>query len=112
MDRLSTHVLDSHRGAPAAGLAVRLEQLTAEGATKLIFQGATGPDGRLLLHDGPAPLPPACYRLVFATGEFFARSGLLCRFPRIIVSFAARAGEQYHLPLYVGPHTFTTYRGS
>lgn len=112
MDRLTTHVLDTYRGGPAVGLEVRLERLTADGIAEPLFLGATGGDGRLLLHPGPTPLPPSRYRLVFETGAWFTQSGVPCRFPRIVIHFEARAGARYHLPLYVGPHGFTTYRGS
>ena len=80
--------------------------------TRVHFVGATGADGRLLIHAGPEPLPPATYRLVFQTGAWFARCGGPCRFPQVVLHFTARAGQRYHLPLYIGPHSFTTYRGS
>lgn len=112
MDRLSTHVLDTYRGEPVTGLEVRLERLAAGAAPDLLFQGATGEDGRLVLHAGPEPLPAGRYRLIFETGAFYARSGIRCRFPCVSLSIEAHSGQRYHLPLYIGPHTFTTYRGS
>lgn len=110
MERVTTHVIDTHRGGPAAGVAVRLSRLTPSGA-ELVFAGSTGPDGRLLLHDGPSPLPSGRYQLVFACGDWFAASGVTCRFPRIAIHFEASRSGRYHLPLYLGPHSFTTYRG-
>ena len=112
MQRLSTHVLDTYRGGPAAQLEVRLERVATQGSDAILLRAATGDDGRLLLHPGPEPLPPARYRLVFETGAWFARAGIPCRFPRVLIHFEAQAGLRYHLPLYIGPHSFTTYRGS
>lgn len=112
MERLTTHVLDTARGGPAVELAVRLERLTPAGIYELVYTGATGADGRLTLHSGPEPLPQGPYRLVFETGAWCARCGTPCRFPRVVVHFSAGQGQCYHLPLYIGPHSFTTYRGS
>ncbi len=112
MERLSTHVLDTYRGGPAAQLEVRLERLATLGGPDLLFTGTTAADGRLLIHAGPESLAPACYRLVFETGAWFAQAGIPCRFPRVLIHFSAQAGQRYHLPLYIGPHSFTTYRGS
>jgi 5-hydroxyisourate hydrolase len=112
VQRLTTHVLDTYRGGPAAGLEVRLERFSDRGEPVRLAAGTTGTDGRLLLHDGPAALPAAHYRLVFETGAWFAARGEVCRFPRILLHIEAREGERYHLPLYLGPHSFTTYRGS
>jgi 5-hydroxyisourate hydrolase len=112
MERLSTHVLDTYLGGPAAELEVRLERLEAGREPEVLSRGTTGADGRLVMHAGPQPLPAATYRLVFETGAWSARSGRPCRFPRVVLHFEARPGQRYHLPLYLGPHSFTTYRGS
>ena len=112
MERLSTHVLDTYHGSPAAELEVCLERISATGTVTNIFRGTTAADGRLILHSGPDPLPASRYRLLFETGLWFARRGLTCRFPRVVLHFESRPGASYHLPLYIGPHSFTTYRGS
>lgn len=112
MERVSTHVLDTYHGGPAAELEVCLEQLSATGEVTRVFRGVTAADGRLILHAGPSPLPASRYRLLFETGAWFARRGLACRFPRVVIHFQPRESASYHLPLYIGPHSFTTYRGS
>jgi 5-hydroxyisourate hydrolase len=113
---ITTHVLDTAVGRPAAGVPVRLEQVTAEGATD-IGHSVTGPDGRVT-DLGPGRLAPGRYRLVFDTGAYLARqpgSGTEPAFyPEVSVLFTAagQPGEHYHLPLLLSPYGYSTYRGS
>jgi 5-hydroxyisourate hydrolase len=98
---LTTHVLDTARGRPAAGVAIEL------GDGRAVLQRAvTGPDGRARLGD----LDPGEYELTFAVGDYFGDAAFLDRVP---VRFRiADAGAHYHVPLLVSPWSYTTYRGS
>jgi 5-hydroxyisourate hydrolase len=112
MSPVTTHVLDTSTGRPAAGVVVVLEGQTPGGWAELA-RGSTDADGRVrgLLPDGP---PPAgVHRLRFATGDYFRGRGVATFYPEVIVvvEFDAAAGH-YHVPLLVSPFGFSTYRGS
>ncbi|HEX5996481.1 MAG TPA: hydroxyisourate hydrolase [Jiangellales bacterium] len=105
---VTTHVLDTARGRPAAGVAVRLEG--PDGG--LLAEAVTDEDGRVGAL-GPDELPPGSYRLVFQTGAYFASLAQQSFYPRVSVEFEiAEPGAHYHVPLLVSPYGFTTYRGS
>ena len=113
MTSITTHVLDTARGRPAAGLAVRLERRSEDGAWRLLGDGRTGEDGRV--RDWPgAPAPAAgVHRLTFATGAWFEAAGTPAFYPEVSVVFAiADAGEHHHVPLLLSPYGYSTYRGS
>jgi 5-hydroxyisourate hydrolase len=98
---LSTHVLDTAQGVPAAGVAIELRR-----GDELITATTDG-DGRArLLEDTPA----GQYELVFAVGDYFGERAFLDRVP---VRFTiADPGAHYHVPLLVSPWSYSTYRGS
>lgn len=105
MSGISTHILDTSRGRPAANVRVRLFRDERE-----LSSAVTNADGRCpaLLAPG-VPLEPGVYRLVFETGVYFA-DGF---YPEVSISFAVRDGSaNYHIPLLISPFGFTTYRGS
>lgn len=109
MSSLSTHVLDTAHGCPAAGVAVRL---FADAA--LLFEGQTDADGRC--RDLPA-LAPGLYRLEFAVAAYFRAKGVALADPpfldRVTIAFGvAEADSHYHVPLLVSPFSYSTYRGS
>lgn len=109
MSHLSTHVLDTAHGCPAAGVAVRL----TAGAVSL-FDGLTDADGRC--HNLPS-LSKGAYRLEFAVADYFRGKGIALPDPpfldRIIIDFGvAEGGAHYHVPLLVSPFSYSTYRGS
>jgi len=116
--RLSTHVLDTHAGRPAAGVALELHELSMSGAGALIAHGVTNADGRTeapLI--GGRPLPIGTYELRFAVGAYFARRGLALADPPFLdlvpVRFCIAEPEgHYHVPLVVTPWSYATYRGS
>ena len=116
MGRLSTHVLDTARGAPAAGMRIDLLRGTAPAAVMLksVVAGSDGRvDGPLL--DGPE-LSPGAYQLVFHVAEYFKDRGhpdagkFLDLVPVVFV--VAEPEGKYHVPLLVSPWSYTTYRGS
>ena len=117
MGKLTTHVLDTAHGVPAAGMAFALYRRTA-GVDQLVRRGATNAEGRLdaPLLDG-AGLTAGRYRLVFAAGAYFARRGVALPDPPFIDEIVldigiADADAHYHVPLLVSPWSYSTYRGS
>ncbi|WP_236794076.1 hydroxyisourate hydrolase [Amycolatopsis sp. GM8] len=104
MSLVTTHVLDTAAGRPAAGLPVRLE---SEG--KLVAEGRTDDDGRI--RDlGPETLEPGVYRLVFDTAAYLGPDGF---FPEIAVTFRITDGAaHHHVPILLSPFAYSTYRGS
>ena len=110
---ITTHVLDTSRGGPAAGVGVRLEH-RQEPAWIPVGQSRTDGDGRCRdLLPPSAPFEGGRYRLVFDTGAYFAGLALTAFFPEVTVEFAvADATQSHHVPLLLAPHGYTTYRGS
>ena len=107
MSAITTHVLDTARGLPAAGIHIRLEVRFPDGAWKALGSGVTDAEGRAknLLPEGVA-LTAAVYRLIFDN----LPDGL---YPEIAVAFRVRdASRHYHIPLLLSPYGYTTYRGS
>jgi 5-hydroxyisourate hydrolase len=114
--RLTTHVLDTARGRPAAGLPVELARVDVAGGRMILKQVRTNDDGRT---DAPLlegeQLTAGVYELVFAVGEYFAGEGaddppFLDRVP--IRFGVSDAGADYHVPLLASPWSYSTYRGS
>jgi 5-hydroxyisourate hydrolase len=109
MSGITTHVLDTVLGKPAAGIAVRLEVHHAE-MWSVVGMSATDADGRCRdLVESPAP---GLYRLTFATGEYMAAQGRNSIYPEISITFRAGADAHYHMPLLLSDNSYTTYRGS
>lgn len=113
MCAITTHVLDTARGCPAAGIRVALEHADALNRWTAIGEGVTDADGRLrtLMPKG-SPAAPGLYRLVFDTAPYFAEQGIAAFYPHIIVSFTVTEGPHYHVPLLLSPFGYSTYRGS
>lgn len=112
MSGISTHVLDTARGRPAAGVAVSLARQAGDGWTELAT-ATTDADGRVadLLPAPPKPLA-GIYRLRFEVGAYFAVQRAATLYPYIDVVFEIRDAERHHVPLLVSPFGYTTYRGS
>jgi len=117
MGKLSTHVLDTAAGLPAAGIAYRLER-TAPGPRTELTRGVTNANGRndapLL---GPAQLQAGCYELHFDVADYFRARGVALAEPPFLDVVTLRfgvadAGADYHVPLLVSPWSYSTYRGS
>ena len=111
---ISTHVLDTAEGRPAARVRVVLEQSVGTHEWRTIGSGETDTDGRLrdLMPTGTT-MTPGVYRLVFDTDSYFTAQGKATFYPHVVVVFQTSSGEtHYHVPLLVGPFGYTTYRGS
>ncbi len=108
---ITTHVLDTALGKPAAGVLVTLE--IREGADWLpIGTGATDADGRLQTLTPAAPAA-GVYRISFDTGAYFARSGTATFYPEVRIVFeVSDPAVHFHVPLLLAPFGYSTYRGS
>lgn len=114
MNGITTHVLDTSRGRPAADLGVTLERIERGGVSTELGRGRTDSDGRArsLLPEG-AEAAPGRYRLRFDTGAWFAEQGLEGFFPQVTVEFElGEAGRHCHVPLLLSPYGYSTYRGT
>jgi len=113
MTKMSSHVLDTALGRPAAQLSVRLEQLEADGRFRLLAERETDADGRVGDLLAGAPLEARSYRLSFDTGSYFAASGRAAFYPRVEITFQiTKPEEHHHVPLLLSPFGYSTYRGS
>src|SRR6202008_4873158 len=116
--RLSTHVLDTHSGKPAAGISVELVELSALGASRVVTRTVTHSDGRTdqpLI--GGRPVPIGRYELRFSVGGYFAARSVPMSDPpfldQIPLRFSVSEPEGHlHVPLLVTPWSYATYRGS
>jgi len=129
MSIITTHVLDTVLGKPAAGIAVLLERQEggnwievssdddsselvqdAPGDWVEVSTGVTDPDGRCRGLDENAE--PGLYRLTFSTGAYFEELGRVSIYPEISITFNCGGEAHYHLPLLLSDNGYTTYRGS
>jgi 2-oxo-4-hydroxy-4-carboxy-5-ureidoimidazoline decarboxylase len=116
--RLSTHVLDTHSGRPAEGVAVELVELSDLGASRVLTRTITNADGRTdqpLIYNRPVPI--GRYELTFSVGDYFAGRQVATSDPpfldQIPLRFSVSEPESHlHVPLLVTPWSYTTYRGS
>jgi 5-hydroxyisourate hydrolase len=119
MGKLSTHVLDTAHGCPAAGMRVSLYRVSGGGEASLVQAISLNADGR---NDGGALLDASSmakgrWRLVFEVAAYFRARGLTLPEPPFIdvvsLDFGiADAAGNYHVPLLVSPFAYSTYRGS
>ncbi|GAA1784224.1 hydroxyisourate hydrolase [Pseudarthrobacter sulfonivorans] len=108
---VTTHVLDTGSGKPAADVPVTLSVLDGKGWAQ-IAEGLTDEDGRVK-QLGPDRLATGTYRLAFDTGKYFAASGTETFFPEVTLTFGVVESEaHYHVPLLLSPFAYSTYRGS
>ena len=117
MGCLTTHVLDTANGLPAADMPFTLSRLYGEQRT-LLLSGTTNTDGRFdhPLLEGEA-LTPGLYELTFSCADYFRARGIELPEPpfldQIILRFGvADATRHYHVPLLISPWSYSTYRGS
>jgi len=111
---VSTHVLDTSIGRPAASVAVALQRQDGSSWTD-VSRDMTNADGRVASLAPPAALGAGVYRLTFDAGAYFARRGVDSFYTTIAIEFVIRdAGEvaHYHVPLLLSPYGYSTYRGS
>ena len=118
MGRLTTHVLDTANGRPAAAVRVRVYRIGGAGERQLLRETTTNADGRCdapLLED--VAFEVGVYELVFGAGAYFAAQGVAASRPPFVGDVVLRFGiadaaQHYHVPLLVSPWSWSTYRGS
>ena len=118
MARLSTHVLDTAAGRPAAGVALVLSRLSDGRHRTVLLETRTNQDGRT---DAPLlageAVQPGLYEIAFHVGDYFRAQGVALPEPPFLDVVPIRFGiadlhGHYHVPLLVSPWSFSTYRGS
>ncbi len=116
--RLTTHVLDTTGGKPAAGLEIELFAISETGERTLLRRVRTNADGRV---DGPLLVGedyrPGHYELLFRAGDYLRAQGVALEDPAFLdlvpIRFGiADAGSHLHVPLLLSPYGYSTYRGS
>ncbi len=111
MSGITTHILDTARGQPAAGLRLRLELGTTMGEWAAVSTGVSDAGGRASLLDSTPN--EGVYRLTFDTGTYFDGLGIKGFYPEVQVVFVVRdAQAHHHVPLLLSPFGYSTYRGS
>jgi len=115
MGRLTTHILNTAEGCPAAGVDIRLFAL--DGERRLVASTTSNGDGRTdqPLLEGDA-MQSGCYELEFDIGPYFAAQGAATGEPAfldtVVIRFSVAADQHYHVPLLASPWSYSTYRGS
>lgn len=115
MGKITTHVLDTARGIPAEGIAIRL---FASGEQRsLLAYAKSNADGRTeqAMLEGDL-LQSGCYELEFDVGDYFREAGVELETPAfldtVVIRFSVDASQHYHVPLLATPWSYSTYRGS
>lgn len=114
--RLTTHVLDTAAGRPAAGMTVSLYRISGEART-LLKSVTTNADGRCdaPLLEGDA-FEPGTYELVFEVGAYLRQQNVVLPEPAFLdivpIRFGIAERAHYHVPLLISPYGYSTYRGS
>ena len=112
MSAITTHVLDTARGVPAAGVPVHLERMQ-DGAWAPVGAGHTDSDGRFKGLLSGSPLVEGHYRISFELVDYHQRHGVQGFFPRAAIEFLVTdPGSHHHVPLLLSPFGYSTYRGS
>ena len=110
---ITTHVLDTARGCPAAGLAITLERTDGQGGWLQVGGGTTNEDGRIADLLSPGALEATTYRITFEVGPYLTAHGDAGFYPTVPVIFVVGdTSQHYHVPLLLSPYGFSTYRGS
>ena len=113
MSQITTHILDTSIGKPAANVPVRLEKPDSGYQWEIIASGITNSDGRIPnLLPNENPLKHGTYRLVFEIEDYFVDSGRASFYPFIPIVFDITDDTHYHVPLLLNPFGYSTYRGS
>lgn len=113
MSAITTHVLDTSEGRPAAGVPITLE-VEAAGGWELVGKAITDKDGRVSdLVPEETMLAAGVYRLIFDTARYFSAREVEGFYPEVTIIFKLRdPAQHYHVPLLLSPFGYSTYRGS
>lgn len=109
---ITTHILDTEQGKPAANVAVSLSRWDND-QWVLVSLGSTNNDGRVEQWQAPFSAQEGLYQLRFETAGYFTQRGVASFYPEVVISFhVASTQEHYHVPLLLSAHGYSTYRGS
>jgi 5-hydroxyisourate hydrolase len=109
---ITTHILDTSRGKPAAGVAIHLAK-SEGGSFSVIGKGVTDQDGRCKTLLPAGALSTGVYRLTFDVAAYFAAQSVDTFYPTVDIQFEVKdAAGHYHVPLLLNPWGYSTYRGS
>ena len=112
MSQITTHVLDTTKGQPAAGITVILYKGENDEWTE-IARGHTDSNGRIAdLLKKDMLLQKSIYKLRFETKDYFDKSNIPTFYPYVEIDFDISTQEHYHIPLLLNPFGYSTYRGS
>lgn len=112
MSRITTHVLDTSSGIPAAGIEVKLYGQSGNSWNE-IASGITNENGRIGdLISADAKLSSGTYKLSFETRKYFEKKAVVNFYPCVEIIFQIDGSSHYHIPLLISPYGYTTYRGS
>jgi 5-hydroxyisourate hydrolase len=112
MSQITTHILDTSVGKPAAGVSVQLQRSGPQGWENLA-SGVTNSDGRIPdLMDPEKKLTPGVYSLLFEISPYFERRQVSSFYPTVRIEFRISDESHYHVPLLLNPFGYSTYRGS
>ncbi len=109
---ITTHILDTNKGRPAADVNVKLFYKHVD-QWQLLSDATTNGDGRVESWCQAYEFKPGLYQLIFATAEYFEKENTASFYPEVSISFQVSAcDEHYHVPLLLSGHGYSTYRGS
>jgi len=113
MSQITTHVLDTSKGRPAAGISIELF-CHMDNNWSSLAQGTTNTDGRIAgLLDDDVTLEAGIYRMHFNTGDYFKNKAEKAFYPYVEIVFELEGdGSHYHIPLLLSAYGYSTYRGS
>lgn len=113
MSGISTHVLDTSTGRPAAGVPVTLAVRESDGKWRRLGKAVTDADGRVRgFFTTSEAIVAGTYILTFDTGGYFQSRGIESFFPQAGIVFTVRdAAQNHHVPLLLSPYSYSTYRG-
>ena len=113
MSKITTHVLDTSKGKPAAGIPIALQKSKGKGTWETLATGVTNADGRIaewLPKD--KSLRSGIYQMVFDTGTYFKSQKVKGFYPVVRIVFEISDNSHHHIPLLLSPFGYSTYRGS
>jgi len=112
MSHITTHILDTTKGRPAAGVAIILS-LQHGNEWDEIAKGVTNADGRITdLLRKDLVLPEGIYKMKFDTKPYFEKQAVATFYPFVEIVFTITGNEHYHIPLLISAYGYSTYRGS
>ena len=111
MIQITTHILDTTKGKPAAGVNIILFKNEADFTE--IASGTTNADGRIPdLLPKDKTLEKGIYKMRFEVKPYFDKDGIAAFYPFVEITFEINSGDHYHIPLLLNPFGYSTYRGS